>query len=47
MSRSRADGTPAQPVNKRKLNDRFVASQHKPPIATGWSGTVINPGSRS
>jgi integrase len=27
MSRSRADGTPAQPVNKRKLNDRFVASQ--------------------
>jgi hypothetical protein len=27
MSRPRADGSPAQPVNKHKLNDRFVASQ--------------------
>jgi hypothetical protein len=27
MSRPRTDGTPAQPVHKHKLNDRFVASQ--------------------
>jgi 2-polyprenyl-3-methyl-5-hydroxy-6-metoxy-1,4-benzoquinol methylase len=27
MPRPRADGTPARAVNKRKLNDRFVATQ--------------------